>query len=188
MSPFNVDRCVLNRAALRADNKTAARLALGALWLLMAAVAQGQATNKSSDKAVDDLMSQAQRALTSGKPDEASNILRKAIDMAPTRAELYLVRSRARDQAGKFDAALEDASKYIELAPDDAYGYLNRARVYLSMEKKQQALDDANKAVAMSPNEPDAYFRRADIYADMGKDAEAKADEAKAEELDKKAR
>jgi len=180
MSPFNVDRCVHHR--------TAARVALAALLLAIPALAFAQATNKGSDKAVDDLMSQAQRALTSGKPDEAANILRKAIDMAPTRAELYLVRSRARDQAGKFDAALEDASKYIELAPDDAYGYLNRARVYLSMEKKQAALDDANKAVAMSPTEPDAYFRRSDIYADMGKDAEAKADEAKAEELDKKAR
>lgn len=180
MPPFNVDRC--------GKHHTAKRVALAALLLSLTGLAQAQATNKGGDKAVDDLMSQAQRALTSGKPDEASNILRKAIDMAPTRAELYLVRSRARDQAGKFDAALEDASKYIELTPDDAYGYLNRARVYLSMDKKQAALEDANKAISLSPNEPDAYFRRADIYTDMGKDAEAKADEAKAEELDKKAR
>lgn len=176
MSPLKVDRCVFLAFA--------SRVVLTMLLLTSATAIHAQA----NDKAVDDLMRQAQTALSKGKPDDAASILRKAIDMAPARAELYLLRSRARDSAGKFEAALEDASKYIELAPDDSYGYLNRARVYLSMEKKQAALEDANKAIAISPNEPDAYFRRADIYTELGKDKEAQADEAKAEELDKKAR
>jgi len=142
----------------------------------------------ANDKAVDDLVRQASTAQMKGAPDDAISLLRKAIDLAPTRADLYLLRSRARDSAGKFEGALEDASKYIELEPDDAYGYLNRARVYLSMEKTQAALDDANKAIQLAPDEPDAYYRRADIYTDMNKGAEAKADEKKAEELDRKAR
>jgi tetratricopeptide (TPR) repeat protein len=190
MSPLDVDRCVpvhqMRACASRVTLAALSRATLLTAALLLSSIATLHA--QASNKAVDDLMNQAQTALSRGKPEEAVSILRRAIDMAPTRAELYLLRSRARDSSGKFDAALEDASKYIELAPDDTYGYLNRARVYLSMERKQAALEDANKAIAMSPNEPDAYFRRADIYTELGKDAEAKADEAKAEELDKKAR
>ena len=151
---------------------------------LSLAAAQAQA----SDKAVDEMVVQANKAMMGGKPGEAESILRKAIDLAPTRADLYMLRSRARDSAGKMDAALEDANKYIELAPTDAFAYLNRSRVYMSMEKEQAALDDANKAIELEPNEPDGYYRRADIHSEMGKDAEAKADEKKAEELEKKAR
>jgi tetratricopeptide (TPR) repeat protein len=176
MSPLNVEGCMLMNVVRR--------LVASFPLLLMSVALHAEA----NDKAVDDLAMQAQTVLSRGKPEEAVSLLRRAIDMAPARAELYLLRSRARDQSGKFAAALEDASKYIELAPDDAYGYLNRARVYLSMDKKDAALADANKAIAMSPDEPDAYFRRADIYVDLGRDSEAKADEAKAEELDKKVR
>ena len=141
---------------------------------------------QAQDKALDDLVGQAQRAMQKGDPRGADNLLRKAIDMAPTRSDLYMLRSRARDSSGKYDAALEDANKYIELEPTDAYGYLNRSRIYVSLDKPEAALADANKAVEIDPQEPDAYYRRSDIYSEMGKKAEAKADEAKADELDKK--
>jgi tetratricopeptide (TPR) repeat protein len=142
----------------------------------------------ASDPSVDDLVNQAHKAMTSGKPLDAVSLLRKAIGIEPTRAELYLLRSRANDSAGKLQAALDDATKYIELEPNDAFGYLNRARVYLSMDKNQLALADATKAIELEPDEPDGYYRRADIYNEMGKTAEAKADEAKAEELGRQAR
>lgn len=153
---------------------------LAAAWLL-ATPAQAQDT-----KAVDDLMSQAQRAMQKGQPRDAENLLRRAIEAAPARSELYMLRSRARDSSGKFDAALEDANKYIELEPSDAFGYLNRSRIYISLDKPESALADANKAIELEPNEPDGYYRRSDIYKEMGKDAEAKADEAKADKLDRR--
>ena len=159
------------------------RVAVGLLaagWLMCGAV-QAQDT-----KAVDDLVRQAQSLLQKGQPRDAENTLRKAIDMAPTRGELYMLRSRARDSSGKFDAALEDANKYIELEPNDPYAYLNRSRIYISQDKTEAALADANKAIELDPKEPDGYYRRSDIYRDMGKDAEAKADEAKATELEKR--
>ncbi len=154
---------------------------LAAAWLLAAPLAV-----QAQDKAVDDLLSQAQKALQKGQPRDAENLLRKAIEAAPTRAELYMLRSRARDSSGKYDAALEDANKYIELEPNDAFGYLNRSRIYVSLEKPETALADATKAIELDPKEPDGYYRRSDIYRDMGKDAEAKADEKKAEELEKR--
>lgn len=159
---------------------------LSLVWLatLTPLAAQAQANNK----AVDEMLTQAQAALSKGRPEEAVSILRKAIDLDPNRADLYLLRSRARDSSGKFEAALDDASKFIELEPNETVGYLNRARIYLSLDKKAQALEDANKAITMAPEEPDGYYRRADIYNEMGKEAEAKADEDKADELDKKAR
>jgi tetratricopeptide (TPR) repeat protein len=148
-------------------------------WLMCGAV-QAQ-----DGKAVDDLVRQAQSQLQKGQPRDAENTLRKAIEMAPTRAELYMLRSRARDSSGKFDAALEDANKYIELEPSDPYAYLNRSRIYISQDKPEMALADANKAIELDPKEPDGYYRRSDIYNEMGKKAEAKADEAKAEQLAK---
>lgn len=160
------------------------RLAAGlfaAAWLLAAPLAvQAQDT-----KAVDDLVSQAQKAIQKGQPRDAETLLRKAIEAAPTRAELYMLRSRARDSMGKFDAALEDANKYIELEPNDAYGYLARSRIHVSMEKPELGLADATKAIELDPKEADGYYRRSDIYREMGKDAEAKADEAKADQLSK---
>lgn len=154
---------------------------LAAAWLLAAPLAsQAQDT-----KEVDAWVSQAQKAIQKGQPREAENLLRKAIEVAPTRAELYMLRSRARDSSGKFDSALEDANKYIELEPSDAYGYLNRSRIYVSMDKPESALADATKAIELDPKEPDGYYRRSDIYREMGKDAEAKADETKADQLSK---
>lgn len=155
---------------------------LAAAWLLAAPLAlQAQDSN-----AVDELMSQAQRAMQKGQPREAEALLRKAIEAAPTRSELYMLRSRARDSSGKFDAALEDANKYISLEPNDAFGYLNRSRIFISLDKPESALADANKAIELEPNEPDGYYRRSDIYKEMGKNAESKADEAKADNLDKR--
>jgi len=159
-------------------------------WLL-AAVVSGIFTLASplvsaqAGKDVDDLVSQAQSAMQKGRPADAVNLLRRAIDAAPDRADLYMMRSRARGASGKFEAAIDDASKYIELEPDDPAGYINRARIYSSEEKHKEALEDANKAIAMAPDQPDGYYRRADIYNDMGKTAEAKADEAMAQKLDK---
>ncbi|HEY0683562.1 MAG TPA: tetratricopeptide repeat protein [Steroidobacter sp.] len=152
---------------------------LAAAWLLATPLASAQ------DKAVDEMMAQAQKALQKGQPREAENLLRKAIEAAPTRAELYMLRSRARDSSGKYDGALEDANKYIEMEPSDAFGYLNRSRIYISMDKAESALADANKAIELDPKEPDCYYRRSDIYREMGKEAEAKADEAKADQLAK---
>lgn len=160
------------------------RMAAGLLavaWLC----ATPLASQAQDDKAVEDMMAQAQKALQKGQPREAETLLRKAIEAAPTRSELYMLRSRARDSSGKFDGALEDANKYIELEPSDAFGYLNRSRIYISMDKPESALADASKAIELEPNEPDGYYRRSDIYREMGKKAEAKADETKAEQLDK---
>ena len=73
MSPLKVDRCVT--FTLFARSVVVAALLVAAPVTLNAQVA--------SNKTVDDLMMQAQTALTRGKPDEAISILRRAIDMAP---------------------------------------------------------------------------------------------------------
>jgi tetratricopeptide (TPR) repeat protein len=154
------------------------------LSLLGAGVAPAHAAEKG-DQDVNALYMQAQTALSKGRPEEAVSLLGKAIDKEPTRADLYLLRARARDATGKYERALEDAGKYIELQPQDAYGYLSRSRIYSSLDKNNEALADASKAIELEPKEPDGYFRRADVYNEMGKKAEAKADEDKAAALDK---
>lgn len=159
----------------------AAFVLVSALLLTAPGVIQAAA---APNKAADDLTAQAQSAMNKGNADEAAKLFRRALEQAPDRVELYLLRSRALDSSGKLEEAIDAASKYIELQPDDAAGYLNRARIYSSQEKNEEALKDANKAIELSPKEPDGYYRRADIYTDMKKPAEAKADEAMAEKLD----
>ena len=114
------------------------------------------------NKAAEDLMGRASSD-AKGQPRDAITCCARR-SSSPTRSDLYMLRSRARDSSGKFDAALDDATKYIELEPKDAYGYLNRARIYLSLDKPEKALEDANKAIELEPKEPDGYYRRADIY------------------------
>jgi tetratricopeptide (TPR) repeat protein len=172
--------------ALTKDRWFSTVLRLAAVVCLSLGLA-GQASAQTVPNNVDDMMRQAQKLLSKGEPKDAIALLRKAIDAAPARAELYMLRSRAYDQTGKYDAAIDDATKYIELQPRDALGYLNRARVYMSMEKHESALRDANTAIELAPQEPDGYYRRSDIYYQLGKDGEAKADEAKADMLDKQA-
>ena len=155
---------------------------LAAAWLLAAPLAaQAQDT-----KAVDDLMSQAQKAMQKGQPRDAESLLRKAIEAAPTRAELYMLRSRARTLQASTKRRWTTPTNTSSWQPNDAFGYLNRSRIYISMEKPETALADATKAIELDPKEPDGYYRRSDIYRDMGKDAEAKADEAKAAALEKR--
>ena len=85
MSPLHVDRCVFRSFLLLP-------------FLVAFSITTSQA--QASDKAVDDLVTQAHKAMTTGKPQDAESILRKAIELAPTRADLYLMRSRARDSGG----------------------------------------------------------------------------------------
>src|ERR1044072_3480508 len=125
---------------------------------IFAVAAHAQDTKKQ----VDDLMRQGQQQMSKGHPRDAIKTLGKAIELDPTRSELYMLRSRARDSSGSFDQALEDASKYISLEPSDEYGYLILAGIFLSLEKPERALEDANKAISLKPKEPDGYFRRAD--------------------------
>jgi tetratricopeptide (TPR) repeat protein len=181
MSPHRVDRTY--RFAL--PNGLFATILIVASVLTIALISLPA---NAGDKATDEMIAQAHKAMMSGRPADAVPILRKAIELEPTNAELYMMRSRAYDSSGKMDAAIEDANKCIDLAPNDAQCYLNRARIYMSMEKNDSALEDTNKAISLAPDEPDGYFRRADIYNDMGKDDLAKADEAKGDELDKKSR
>src|SRR5690606_23340811 len=52
---------------------------LAAAWLM----ATPLASQAQDDKAVDEMMAQAQRALQKGQPREAESLLRKAIEAAP---------------------------------------------------------------------------------------------------------
>src|SRR5215510_6910215 len=76
-------------AALRACRALAAALLIAGACLGTAAAAEADA------KQVDELMREAQVALSKGKPEDAIPLLRKAINLAPDRAELYMLRSRA---------------------------------------------------------------------------------------------
>ena len=89
--------------------------ACAVLAAVFAVAAHAQDTNKQAE----DLMRQGQQQMSKGQPRDAARTLGKAIELDPTRPELYMLRSRARDSSGNFDAALEDATKYIELEPKD---------------------------------------------------------------------
>src|SRR5512145_356390 len=83
-------------------------LACAVLAAVFAVAAHAQDTKKQAE----DLMRQGQQQLSKGQPRDAIRTFGKAIDLDPTRPELYMLRSRARDSSGSFEQALEDATKY----------------------------------------------------------------------------
>ena len=86
---------------------------------MLATVFAVTAHAQDAKKQAEELMHQGQQQMSKGQPRDAIRTLGKAIELDPTRSELYMLRSRARDSSGQFEAAVDDASKYIELEPND---------------------------------------------------------------------
>lgn len=175
------------RAGISSASMSSAQVSTRALPVLVASALLGMPAH-AAEPSLDDLFSNAQKALNSGQNRDAVRILTRAQQIAPNDAEVLLLRARAYTSDGDYTRALADAGKAIELKPSDPEMYLARARVYRADDKFESALADVEKAVSLAPNNPDVYLSRSDIHRDMGNDAAADADEKKAEELENAAR
>ena len=108
--------------------------------------------------------------------DDVAREADRAIELDPSSAVAYSVRSRARRAQGEFDQALADADKAIELDPELSLGYTARSYVHTAVAEDtgdagalDPALSDADTAVQSASDEDsysqdEAHGARADAF------------------------
>lgn len=80
---------------------------LGVAWALLVAL---------SLQAEDSVLTQAERAMTAGKPDEAATMLTQALEKDPKNTELLSWRAKAYDLSHEHAKAAVDLVKFVELS------------------------------------------------------------------------
>ncbi len=110
-----------------------------------------------------------------GRLHEAREAADKAIELAPTDAEGYLVRSNMRR---RFDpqGAIDDGTKGILLSPQSAFAYSMRAQAYADVRRLDEAIADMEMAASLNPMVLD-YWLFLGLYR-LQSDRNAGAEEA----------
>ncbi len=137
----------------------------------------------------------AKRAVRNGRPREATELLRRAVELDPTVEEAHLllgqallhlsdvlVGTRTRDQALVADA-VHALTRATELAPEDAEAAFWLGQALAVSEKAEDAIAPLERAVALDPLHGAARKALGIVYADLGHDDEAREQLSKAVEL-----
>ncbi len=106
-----------------------------------------------------------------------------ALGLDPTKAESWVARARALEQAKRFDDALEAYTRAFALDPKCVPALEARARIFEGEGRVQDALDEISRAIGVLPRDGNLYFARARLRA-RGCLPEALADCTTAIELD----
>lgn len=107
--------------------------------------------------------SDAEAALSQGKPASAIAIYNNLITQSPKRFKLYLGRGLSYFHAKQFSKAVLDFTSFIKLRPALIEGYQNRAYAYKEMGKYKEALADLDTVESIRPNDKNANRLREDI-------------------------
>jgi tetratricopeptide (TPR) repeat protein len=92
--------------------------------------------------------------------DRAVEAFGKAIRLAPSDPDLYVLRGSAYTRKGDYDRALADYDRAVELDAAYAWAYNNRGDLYRLRRQEGKALLDFDKALDCNPKYALAYFNR----------------------------
>jgi len=92
------------------------------------------------------------------------------------RAEAFLNRGAAQQDAGDTDAAIADFTDAIRLNPGYPAPYAHRADAYQERGRLDLALADLTTVIGLLPDDADSYADRGDIHALLGNRERAIAD------------
>jgi tetratricopeptide (TPR) repeat protein len=92
------------------------------------------------------------------------------------RAEAFLNRGAAQQEAGDTDAAIADFTDAIRLNPSYPAPYAHRADAYQEKGRLELALADLTTVIGLLPDDADSYADRGDIHALLGNRERAIAD------------
>ncbi len=134
----------------------------GILW------AQAQEALKQGDTAAAFL--QAMRAVElarkGGDAEQAGEILRRAVDLFPDRAEVQLAAGEFRLAQGQPREAQEALLKAQALEPGNPMVLFELAKASAELEEYDTAVISLRKLVQLEPGNPDALWTLADTYGD----------------------
>ena len=133
-----------------------------------------------AQKSDDDPLMRAIAAMQAGDNDKAITELTKVIELQPSNADAYFLRSNLKVTSGDNAGALADISKAIELKSDVGSYYYNRAIVRLTGKDTAGAKKDLDLALANNYKIDPVYTLRAQLSMEQGdlKGALADLDEA----------
>ncbi len=126
----------------------------------------------------------ASKKASSGDWVKAEELIRRALEIEPSRGVTYTVYGAGLRRLGLAEEAIQVYAKAIEIDQCcwDAYNALAYLHSYTG--DFDQAIEVANKYVELAPSEPDAHDTRGDIYAHNGKLNQAIENYKKALEID----
>jgi tetratricopeptide (TPR) repeat protein len=124
--------------------------------------------------------------LTSGKAQDALDVLEPELQLAGAAHEAYYYAGLAATQLGRYNDAARWLESAAEWADRNREAPLALAQVYLSLQQLPKAIEAARKAVAAAPASPAAHDILVAALAQAGRDEDLRAEHQRWREQQKK--
>ena len=127
-----------------------------------------QETIELDERNVEALLGLARIAQIETRIEDATELNRRALEIAPHESEPWFFKGKLERAAGNREAAVANFSRAIELDEDDIEARLNRAASLIELRRFDEALPDVEKAKEETPYDPRASFLYSAILSQRG--------------------
>lgn len=118
-----------------------------------------------------------------GQASDSAKMLRKALEYAPSSAEIYYNLAMVLYEAGHREQAIYAYEQVIRLQPNNADGYNNLGVIYSDLGDKMKKIEYFSKAIQADPDNPNGYLNLSYSYAQEKRYGQAMEMYQKAESL-----
>ncbi len=118
-------------------------------------------------KNVEYVIAKARHYLNDANASVAEEVLRSALAIDPTRADIYFNLCRCQVETERFEEALASINKAIELDPNGATYYSTRAGLHGTLGAYQEAVADCDTAIAIDSTDVLAWSNRSQFRYKM---------------------
>jgi tetratricopeptide (TPR) repeat protein len=112
-------------------------------------------------------------ALQSRRPEQAIQLIDKAIALNPDYAEAYNNRGAALTELGRHEAALASYDRAVTLKPDYPQAHNNRGTALANLGRPEAAMASFDRAIELNPSHAEAYSNRGAALVALGRPEEA---------------
>jgi predicted O-linked N-acetylglucosamine transferase (SPINDLY family) len=106
-------------------------------------------------------------ALQDGQPQQAAELIGKALVLEPFNAAALVNYGTARHELGHFDAAIASYDKALAFNPSIAEAYHNRGNALRDLKQPAAAVASYDRAIALKPGYADAFLNRGLALCDL---------------------
>jgi predicted O-linked N-acetylglucosamine transferase (SPINDLY family) len=107
------------------------------------------------------------------RPEEAADLLRRAVAARPTDAGAHSNYGNSLNDLKRFEEALDSYSRALKIKPDFAEAYFNRGNALRELKRFEEALDSYACALKIKPYDVEVYSNRGLILLDLKRFEEA---------------
>jgi predicted O-linked N-acetylglucosamine transferase (SPINDLY family) len=107
------------------------------------------------------------------RPEEAADLLRRAVAARPTDAAAHSNYGNLLNDLKRFEDALDSYSRALKIKPDFAEAYFNRGNALRELKRFEEALNSYACALEIKPNDAEVYSNRGVILLDLKRFEEA---------------